>query len=118
MMKKLVNGSFVKDEYTDVFFEDEFYCNAPDSFIVKGKEGADLSEIIFQCGPIIEYGVNGVANEDLINIVLKRLYCFQDSDYKCDDNEVAIKKLEESLLALRKRTTERETRDVEGTSQV
>jgi hypothetical protein len=73
--------------------------------------------INFQNGPVKENGVNGVHNEDLIAIVLDRLYGFQDGDYACDTNAQAIRKFEEGLEWLRTRTTDREIRGVEGTSQ-
>lgn len=70
----------------------------------------------FQEGPIKENGVNGVCNEDLIAMVICRLEHFQKSEYSCRENAVAITKLEEALLWLRKRTMGREQRGVEGTS--
>lgn len=70
----------------------------------------------FQNGEIKENGVNGCHNEDLIAIVLDRLECFQSGDFKCRENDIAITKLEEALLWLRKRTMDREARGVEGTS--
>jgi len=54
--------------------------------------------------------------EDLIAIVIDRLQCFQEGAYKCRENAIAITKLEEALLWLRKRTMDREKRNVEGTS--
>lgn len=69
-------------------------------------------------GAIKEHGVNGVANEDLIVMVIDRLNSFQESQFKCRENAIAITKLEEALLWLRKRTTDRERRNVEGTHNV
>lgn len=77
-----------------------------------------LQEISFQDGPIKESGVNGIMNEDLIAIVIDRMQGFQSGDYKCRENAIAITKLEEALLWLRKRTTDRERRGVEGTHVV
>ena len=74
-----------------------------------------LCEINFQEGPIKECGVNGVCNEDLINMVIERLECFQNTEFKCRENALAITKLEEALLWLRKRTMSREQRGIEGT---
>lgn len=75
-----------------------------------------LADISFQNGPIKENGVNGCHNEDLIAIVIDRLQGFQLGDFKCRENAIAITKLEEALLWLRKRTMDREARGVEGTS--
>ena len=81
--------------------------------------GSDiLCDIHFQEGPIKECGVNGVCNEDLINMVIDRLEHFQDSEFRCRENALAITKLEEALLWLRKRTMGREQRGVEGTHKV
>ncbi len=77
-----------------------------------------LCRIHFQEGPIIECGVNGVCNEDLINMVIERLECFQKSEFNCRENALAIQHLEEALLWLRKRTMGREQRGVEGTHTV
>ena len=74
-----------------------------------------LGVIHFQEGPIKECGVNGVCNEDLLNIVIDRLEHFQNSEFSCRENAMAITKLEEALLWLRKRTMAREQRGVEGT---
>ena len=85
-------------------------------------EGATISEdqvyakVNFQNGPVREFGVNGCHNEDLIAIVIDRLNGFQAGDFACRDNEMALIKLEEGLMWLRKRTNERVLRGVEGTN--
>ncbi len=81
-------------------------------------ESRVLCDIHFQEGPIKECGVNGVCNEDLINMVIDRLEHFQNSEFRCNENAAAITKLEEALLWLRKRTIGREQRGVEGTHKV
>lgn len=75
----------------------------------------NFAEVHFQNGPIKEAGVNGAHNEDLLAIVLDRLYSFQSGDYKCRENAFAITKIEEALHWLDHRTREREARGVEGT---
>jgi len=77
-----------------------------------------ICDIQFQKGPIKEHGINGIHNEDLIAIVLDRLQGFQGTDFKCRENAIAITKLEESMMWLRKRTNDRNDRGVEGTSKV
>ena len=74
--------------------------------------------IRFQDGPIKESGVNGCANEDLIAVVIDRLQGFQSGEYACRENALALTKLEEGLMWLRKRTQDREGRGVEGASVV
>ena len=51
-------------------------------------------------------------------MVIARLEGFQNSDFACKENEKAIEKLQESLMWLRKRTMDREARNVEGTNIV
>lgn len=115
MSRKLEIGT---EKYTQVFACDDKEFNANHAYSVStSKEPSEiLAEVKFQKGPIKENGVNGIANEDLIVMVIDRLQSFQESDYKCRENAIAITKLEEALLWLRKRTMDREKRQVEGTS--
>ncbi|EGO63503.1 hypothetical protein ALO_12376 [Acetonema longum DSM 6540] len=111
-------------KYTEVYHEpgSEMQYGAPHRFTVIGNHddyfGIPLAEIHFQEGPIKECGVNGVCNEDLIAMVICRLEHFQKGQFACRENALAITKLEEALLWLRKRTMGREQRGVEGTNQV
>lgn len=75
-----------------------------------------LTEIEFQNGAIKEVGINGCQNEDLIAIIIDRLECFQNGEYACKENELALAKLQEALFWLEKRTADREARGVEGIS--
>ena len=117
---EVING-LCTQKYTKVLCEnkEEQRFNAPHHFEVVNAETSKLIEDInFQEGPIKENGINGVCNEDLILMVLTRLQSFQNSEYSSRENAVAITKLEESLMCLRKRTVDREARGVEGTSVV
>ena len=119
-----VNHDLLTSKYTKVLHEDSdiIEFNAPHHFVVVADRGDSsintLAEVNFQKGPILENGVNGVCNEDLIAMVICRLEHFQRSEYSSRDNAMAITKLEEALLWLRKRTIGREQRGVEGTSTV
>lgn len=122
-MKRLEHD-LLTDKYTTVYHEpeNEMQYNAPHHFDVTKKEVYEgkeievvLASIHFQEGPIKEYGVNGVANEDLIAMIITRLEHFQKSPFSCRENALAIIKLEEALLWMRKRTMGREKRGVEGT---
>lgn len=114
--------------YTKILHEDPFKFNAPHLFkVIKAEpettgknKGNNLvvGVVHFQEGPIKENGVNGVANEDLLGMVLVRLEHFQNSEYKCKENAEAIKCLQKTLGWLRKRTNARIARKVEGTSKV
>jgi hypothetical protein len=117
-MRKVTIGS---EKYTQVFACDEVEFNANYHYRVNptgGDQNPPLGEVMFQKGPIKEVGVNGVMNEDLIAMVIDRLNSFQGSAFKCRENALAITKLEEALLWLRKRTMDREDRGVEGTHTV
>lgn len=83
-----------------------------------GRPQLTLGEVHFQNGPIKENGVNGVMNEDLLAIIIDRLEGFQNGDFKCRENAIALTHLETAMLWLRKRTMDREERGVEGTSTV
>lgn len=104
------------NKYTTVYVESNFNFNAPHNFkVVKSDDNKQIADIHFQEGPIKECGVNGVCNEDLINMVLCRLQHFQESEFKCEENTNAIIYLKSALDELRKRTNKRESRGVEGT---
>lgn len=127
-MKKLQHD-LLTTKYTEVWHEEpeQMRFNAPHHFMVvntgvdcndTGLDVKPLSEVHFQEGSIKECDVNGVHNEDLIAMVITRLEHFQKSDFSCRENALAITKLEEALLWLRKRTMGREVRGVEGAYKV
>ena len=125
MKMKELKKDLLTSKYTKVLVDEEYSFNAPHRYYViterdngDGIELLELAQIHFQEGPIKECGVNGVCNEDLINMVIDRLEHFQNSEFRCRENAVAITKLEEALLWLRKRTMAREARGVEGTHTV
>jgi len=89
--------------------------NASDPFTERHGQPAEHATIIFQNGPIKEFGVNGVTQEALLAICIDRLKSFQEGPYKCRVNAIALTKLEEAMLWLQKRTHDRMRRGVEGT---
>lgn len=114
-----VKHDLLTTKYTRVLHEDEFENNAPHHFEVYADKGQPapylVGKVDFQNGAIKEAGVNGVMGEDLIAMVICRLEYFNQSEFSCRENSMAITKLEEALLWLRKRTMGREQRGVEGT---
>ena len=117
--RKQLEMDLLTSKYTMVLVEREYKYNAPHQYFVESsKDTKGLCYIHFQEGPIKECGVNGVCNEDLINMVIDRLQHFQKSEFNCRENALAITHLEEALLWLRKRTMAREARGVEGTHTV
>lgn len=91
-----------------------FSFNAPHHFKDYANDG-ELAPRLVGKVDFQEAGANGVCNEDLIAMVICRLEGFNNSDFRCRENSMAITKLEEALLWLRKRTMDREQRGVEGT---
>lgn len=73
--------------------------------------------VLFQNGPIKEFGVNGVTQEALLAIVIDRLRSFQNGPFMCDDNEEALGACTRALMCLQRRTKARIARGVEGTHQ-
>jgi len=80
---------------------------------INDKDNAITFKI--QKGPIKESGKNGCQVDTVIeaaNLMLKRL----NHKYSCRENDIAIEKLDEAIMWLKKRTEDREARGVEGTS--
>jgi hypothetical protein len=71
--------------------------------------------VLFQNGPIKEFGVNGITQEALLAIVIDRLKCFQEGPFRCRENAIALTHLEDALMWLQRRTRARIARGVEGT---
>jgi hypothetical protein len=61
---------------------------------------------------------NGAFVEDVIAAAKQRIEYYQESQFRCRENALAITKLDEALLWLNKRTSDREARKVEGTHSV
>ncbi len=92
--------------------------NAHHHYLIENKEGTPFLGVRFQDGPILEAGVNGVMDENLISIVIDRLKGFQSGPYHSEDNQIAMDHFQAGLDALRARTKKREDRGVEGTHKV
>ncbi|AIW03271.1 hypothetical protein CPT_Mater114 [Bacillus phage Mater] len=122
-----VNHPLLSEKYTRVYRSADSESSAIHDFYVvsteveEGKEhtlGKTLADIHFQEGPIKEAGINGVMNEDLLVMILVRLQAFQETEFKCKENAMAITKIEEALLWLRARTMGREQKGIEGTHKI
>ena len=86
-------------KYTKVLKEKDFQYNTPHTFKVVRKD--DNESLV-----------------DILIMVIRRLEGFQNSEFKCRENALALTHIEEALLWLRKRTMGREARGVEGTHTV
>lgn len=73
--------------------------------------------ILFQNGPIKEFGVNGLTQEALLAIVIDRLRSFQAGPFACAQNQSALEHCQVALAELQLRTRARIARGVEGTNQ-
>lgn len=75
--------------------------------------------ILWQNGPLGQGAErkqpSGAFVEGVISAALGRLEYYQQSQFKCVENDVAIAALKNALLALEERTRAREERQVEGT---
>ena len=60
--------------------------------------------------------VNGTTNEEIIELLVKRLQSLNQPPYNCRENSLAITHLEEALHWLWTRTKNRLERGVEGTT--
>jgi hypothetical protein len=80
-----------------------------------GKDETCLP-ILFQNGPIKEFGVNGITQEALMAVVIDRLRSFQAGPFSCRENAIALTHFEERLMWLQRRTVARIKRGVEGTN--
>jgi hypothetical protein len=78
--------------------------------------GGIAADIYFQNGPVKEFGVNGLHQEDLLAVVIDRLKSFQAGPFSCRENAIALTKCEEALHWLNHRTSLRQRRGVEGTN--
>lgn len=99
----------------------KFSTIAPHYFVVHASNnphGHPVATIQFQDGPLGEDHIDGVHNEDLIVMVLARLLAFQQTQFACRENALAITKLEEALHWLSQRTQERRGRQVEGKHEI
>ena len=100
-MKNLVEGHL----YELANFEDDGQPTQNLQFIHKKPSETNPSELTTIA--------NGTTTEDVINVLIDRMYYLQ-SKFPCRENAIAITKLEESLMWLNKRTEDRKKRNVEG----
>lgn len=88
----------------------------PKNFIYVRHDKNSISFTI-QNGPINEFGINGCQVDTLIcaaQVILVGL----NKQFPCRENDIAITKLQESVMWLKQRKMDRETRAVEGLSKV
>ena len=92
--------------------------NAPISYdIVDKNSGKRIATIDFHNRPVKENGINGVFIEDLLLICIDQLEHFQDSEFKCKENEDTLRHLRDALYSTRSRQYERLLRGVQGRNE-
>lgn len=107
------------EENTRVIGTKHIEFNARNQYAVEDVHTGKLLTVVnFQNGPVKEFGVNGAFNEDLLLMVVDRLESFQNSEFKCDENDEAIHHIMKAIESLRARTNKRKERGVEGTHEV
>jgi hypothetical protein len=82
------------------------------------QDSVVYASIIFQNGPVKEFGINGCHQEDLLAIVIDRLENFQKGPFACRENALALTKIQEAMHWLNHRTNDRNQRGVEGTNTI
>lgn len=107
-------------EHTRVYksINKEYNCSSRYAVGTSSNPYKLLTSVKFQNGPVKEAGINGCHNEDLLLMVVDRLEDFQNSEFKCDENQEAIDHIMKAVEALKKRTNKRKDRGVEGTNIV
>ena len=119
---KKINGNLTRlrnelltEEHTYIEHDENQY-NAPHNYLIKNIENDNLlCGIHFQCGPVNEKELNGVFLPDIIGICIDVLETFQNSELKCNENNIALDGLKAAIVALRSRTNKRKERGVFGT---
>ena len=84
------------------------------SYAMKGPDSS-FQGLEFQNGPLSEVGINGLSDEAVLAVIIDRLEQFQEGGLHNRHTAVALTKLEEALMWLRRRKEDRRSRQVEGT---
>lgn len=78
-----------------------------------GMETKPLDMLLFQQGPIPQYGVNGTTNEAVLATLIHRTEHL-DAQFPCEENKVALEHMRAALRSFESRTAKRIARGVEG----
>lgn len=96
--------------------------NSYHEFIINHEPDSETSELLgrikLQNGNFAEFGHNGIFTEHLLVIARDCLERFNTSKYACQENSIAINSINNALMWLNKRATERVKRGVYGTETV
>lgn len=93
--------------------------NAYHEYVIQtndSEEPIELARIKFQKGARQESGSEvGVIDSDLLEIVRDRLKLFQEGEFECTENAMALVHIETAIMWLDRRVEDRIKRDVIGT---
>lgn len=107
-----------KEKLNTIYANDEIGpggANHEYIIVTNDKDENELKFINFQKGPRNEEGsINGVLDQDLLEIVRDRLKAFQEGDYPCEYNERALEHVDLALTWLNRRIEDRIKRNVLG----
>ena len=79
----------------------------------------EIPIIQFQEGPRTDpNSTPGIIDSDLLEIVRHRLQCFQEGEFACDENSIALLHIEKALEWMNKRVEDRIARGVLGKNEV
>lgn len=92
--------------------------NPSDPWTARNGSSAKYSTVLFQNGPIVESGTNGITHEVLLAILIDRMEGFQRGKYATIENQIALDHLRSAQNTLKFRTQQRLSRGVEGTHKV
>lgn len=81
--------------------------------IISGDDAAVYLGVQFQHGPVADNGINGVQNEQVLDLVAVRLRDL-NAKFPCRENSIAITHIETARLWLEERTRIRQHQGVEG----
>ena len=120
MSKKLTTIQY-KGNLNDVYRSGEKGVgNAYLEYLIKTNddEPKELAKIKFQKGSREESGSEvGVIDSDLLEIVRNRLKLFQEGQFDCTENAMALIHIETAIMWLNRRVEDRIKRDVIGTHE-
>lgn len=87
---------------------------APAIYYITGADDEIIASVAFNTTLPSAGHFDGVTNEDLANIVIHRLRCFQAGEFPCEENDQAITFFKMGLDALYARAGDRRDRAVKG----
>ena len=92
--------------------------NPTGGYAVDGDGGSDKFNIHWQNGPVDRAKnekPNGAFVEDVLEVCKRRLEHYEKSKFACEENRIAITRIQDAIIALTARRRDRVSRGVLGT---